>query len=39
MTRTYRYLYVMYSGTLPDPLSRVPNHLYSTSEIDIVEDI
>lgn len=39
MTRTYRYLYVMYSGSLPAPLNRVPSHLYSTSEIDIVEDI
>ena len=39
MTRTYRYLYVMYTGFLPYPLSKVPSSLYSTSEIDIVEDI
>ena len=39
MTRTYRYLYIMYSGFLPYPLSEVPNNLYSTSEIDTVEDI
>ena len=39
MTRTYRYLYVMYSGFLPYPLSNVPSSLYSTSEIEIVEDI
>lgn len=39
MTRTYRYLYIMYSGVLPDPLSQVPNNLYSTSEIETVEDI
>jgi hypothetical protein len=39
MTRTYRYLYIMYSGSLPYPLSNVPSDLYSTSEIDTVEDI
>lgn len=39
ITRTYRYLYVMYSGALPDPLSKVPKNLYTTSETDIVEDI
>lgn len=39
MTRTYRYLYVMYSGYLPAPLSNVPSKLYSTKEIDTVEDI
>lgn len=39
MTRTYRYLYVMYSGYLPAPLSNVPSNLYSTTEIDTVEDI
>ena len=39
MTRTYRYLYIMYSEFLPHPLSDVPNNLYSTSEIDTVEDI
>lgn len=39
MTRTYRYLYIMYSGMLPAPLSNVPSNLYSTSETDTVEDI
>lgn len=39
MTRTYRYLYVMYTDFLPYPLSKVPSSLYSTSEIDTVEDI
>ena len=39
MTRTYRNLYVMYSGTLPFPLSRVPNNLYKSTEKDQVEDI
>ena len=39
MTRTYRNLYVMYSGNLPFPLSQVPNDLYKTTEKDIVEDI
>lgn len=39
MTRTYRNLYVMYSGSLPFPLSQVPNDLYKTTEKDIVEDI
>lgn len=39
MTRTYRYLYVMYSGFLPAPLNKVPSNLYTTSETDIVEDI
>lgn len=39
MTRTYRYLYIMYSGILPAPLSKVPSSLYSTTETDVVEDI
>lgn len=26
MTRTYRYLYIMYSGELPEPLSDIPNY-------------
>ena len=39
MTRTYRYLYIMYSGRLPAPLSGVPGTLYSTTETDMVEDI
>lgn len=39
MTRTYRNLYVMYSGKLPFPLSEVPSDLYKTTETDTVEDI
>lgn len=39
MTRTYRYLYILYTGDLPAPLNRIPSNLYSTSETDIVEDI
>lgn len=39
MTRTYRELYVMYSGTLPAPLNKVPKDLFKNTEIDIVEDI
>lgn len=39
MTRTYRYLYVMYSGTLPYPLSDVPEGLFNTSEIEEIEDL
>lgn len=39
MTRTYRNLYVMYSGNLPFPLSNVPSNLYKTTEKDVVEDI
>ncbi len=38
MTRTYRNLYVMYSGSLPFPLSEVPKELYKTTEKDAVED-
>lgn len=39
MTRTYRNLYVMYSGSLPFPLSNVPSILYKTTEKDVVEEI
>jgi superfamily I DNA/RNA helicase len=39
MTRTYRNLYVMYTGSLPYPLSKVPSNLYKTTEKDVVEDI
>lgn len=39
MTRTYRDLYVMYSGVLPEPLNEVPKNLYKTTETDTVEDI
>ena len=38
MTRTYRYLYVMYTGSLPSPLSNIDKYLYKETEIDIVED-
>ena len=39
MTRTYRYLYVMYSGSLPKPLLKVDAKLYAKTEKDEVEDI
>ena len=39
MTRTYRNLYVMYTDSLPFPLSNVPSNLYKTTEKDIVEEI
>ncbi len=39
LTRTYRDLYVMYSGTLPVPLNIVPSNLYTISETEIVKDI
>ena len=39
MTRTYRYLYIMYSGQLPKPLSDIPANLYKTTETEEVEDI
>lgn len=35
MTRTYRYLYIMYSGELPYPLGSIPNKLYKTAESDL----
>ena len=39
MSRTYRYLYIMYSGQLPKPLSDIPANLYKTTETEEVEDI
>lgn len=39
MTRTYRYLYVLYSGSLPTRLKNVDTNLYVTTEKDEVEDI
>lgn len=39
MTRTYRNLYVMYSTTLPHPLSAIDPQLYKTTEIDVIDDI
>ena len=38
MTRTYRYLYLMYSGYLPKPLSDIDKSLYKETEVDTVED-
>lgn len=38
MTRTYRNLYIMYSGEMPEILKRVPANLYETTETDKVED-
>lgn len=38
MTRTYRYLYVMYTGYLPCPLAEIDEKLYKETEIDTVED-
>lgn len=40
MTRTYRNLYILYSGDLPYPLSEILPYsdLYKTTEQDIVED-
>ena len=34
MTRTYKDLYIMYSGYLPELLSNIPKDLYETTEID-----
>lgn len=40
MTRTYRNLYIMYSGySMPSPLSSVPSNLYISSETDTIEDL
>lgn len=39
MTRTYRNLYIMYSGILPELLSKVPRNLYETTENEEIEDI
>lgn len=38
MTRTYRYLYVMYSGSLPYPFGDIPQNLYITTESETVEE-
>ena len=39
MTRTYKDLYLMYSGILPSPLSNIPQELYKTSlETEEIED-
>ena len=39
MTRTYRDLYIMYSGILPAPLCDIPTNLYKTTAIEEVKDI
>lgn len=39
MTRTYKYLYIFYSGVLPKPLSDIPEDLYKTTLVDEIEDI
>ncbi len=39
ITRTYKYLYIMYTGTLPRPLSEVNSSLYVTSDVTVIEDI
>lgn len=39
MTRTYKYLYVMYSGVLPNLLTKIPSNLYETTENEEIEDI
>ena len=40
MTRTYKYLYVMYTDCLPSPLSYIDKNLYKENEVDTntVED-
>lgn len=38
MTRTYHYLYMMYSGSMPDLLSQVPKDNYLTTTETNVED-
>lgn len=39
MTRTCRNLYILYSDSLPYPLSKIPTNLYETTESDQIEDI
>lgn len=39
MTRTYRHLYLMYSGAMPQILEQIPASLYQTTETDTIEDI
>lgn len=39
MTRTYRNLYVLFSGTLPSPLSKIDPSLYKTTEIETIDDM
>lgn len=37
-TRTYKNLYIMYSGELPSPLSEIPESMYKTTEIETLDD-
>ena len=39
MTRTYRNLYMMYSGEMPTILKQVPTSLYETTETDNIDDL
>ena len=39
MTRTYRYLYVLYTDCLPSPLSYIDKNLYKENEVDTVKDL
>lgn len=39
MTRTYKDLYVMYSGEFPDVLSTIPSELYVRQETEEIDDI
>lgn len=39
MTRTYRNLYVLYSGQMPCILSQISPSLYKDTEVDTIDDI
>ena len=39
MTRTYRDLYMMYSGKLPQLFSELDRTLYTTTEVEEIEDL
>lgn len=39
MTRTYKYLYVMYAGSLPSVLTGIDKNLYIETEVETIEDI
>ena len=39
MTRTYKYLYLMYSDNLPYPISEIDSDLYEETEYETVEDL
>lgn len=39
MTRTYRNLYMMYSGNLPQLFSELDKTLYTTTEVEEIEDL